>query len=426
MFFAIHHKNYFRFLFLFLFLIQNAWAIDWQDRRRDQFGNDFSYFVYPIAGEIPGLGSAAGLGGTILNINDSDLDFTGFKIEGDFDASGYTFLDYHLIEERLIFDIGYYDYLVAPIAYDRGIDSDKDDYILPKAEGAYLLGQLTLSFLDRHFETYFRYGTGHQKLLEVLDKDEDEFAAVDDEKKDGYQYSLGFNLDNTDDRLDPRSGYRFEMSLNASSNDDSLRSGYFIADYNLTGYMPFRQFDTLAINLFRSDAHVTDRVDADFATLQAERGLGCSNLSPGPEQDKCFTAETKFINQLIAENRHGTATPMGGTQRLRSFANNRFYAGHSMFYGVEYRWNLFDERVPFDYKVARGIRTGMQIAFFIEQGSVADSTSDLFDTLKTSYGAGFRLVLSGVIIRADISTGDEGEEFTLFINYPWSMFSVDS
>jgi hypothetical protein len=35
-------------------------------------------------------------------------------------------------------------------------------------------------------------------------------------------------------------------------------------------------------------------------------------------------------------------------------------------------------------------------------------------------------VLSGVAIRADLANGSEGTEFILFINYPWSMFSVDN
>ena len=30
------------------------------ERRRDQFGRDFAYYVYPILGEIPGMGKAAG------------------------------------------------------------------------------------------------------------------------------------------------------------------------------------------------------------------------------------------------------------------------------------------------------------------------------------------------------------------------------
>lgn len=405
---------------------QIAQAFEWETRRRDQFGTDFSYFIYPIAGDIPGLGAAGGIGATVLNINHTDLDFTGFKISGDFDASGYTFLDYHILKDRLILDLGYYDYKVAPQVFKRGINSSKDDYILPEAEGEYVLGQLTLSFMQRQFETYLRYGSGRQRLLQVLDKDGNEFAAIDTSQRTGYRLSVGAILDNTDDRLDPRRGYRFEVSANQDSNNDSLRSDFYVTDYNLTTYFPFRRYDTLAFNLFRSDAHVTHRVDADFNTLRAERGLGCASLPPGPDYDRCIQTETDHINQLIETNKYGTARSLGGTQRMRSFANNRFYAGHSIFYGVEYRLNLTDERTPFNIYVAKGIRTGMQLAFFAEQGSVSDQVGNLFDTMKTSYGMGFRLVLSGVIIRADYSTGDEGSEFILFINYPWSMFSVDS
>ena len=32
------------------------------ERRRDQFGKEFAYYLYPIVGEIPGLGKAAGFG----------------------------------------------------------------------------------------------------------------------------------------------------------------------------------------------------------------------------------------------------------------------------------------------------------------------------------------------------------------------------
>lgn len=407
---------------LSVLLMQNVQAYDWEERRRDQFGKDFSYFVYPIAGDIPGLGSAAGLGATILNINDTDLDFTGFNIKGDFDASGYTFLDYHILKNRLVLDFGFYDYLVAPLAYKRGIDSSPDDYILPKAEGEYVQGQLTLSFMQRKFETYLRYGSGKQRLLQVLNKDGDEFTAVDNKERSGYRYSLGAIVDDTDDRLDPRKGYRLEAAINSSSNDDDFLSDFYVTDYNMTAYFPFRRYDTLAFNFFRSDAHITNRVDADADALRAaNRGLGCD-----PVDNECLQAETERFNQIIAANQYGTATPLGGTQRLRSFANQRFYAGHSAFYGAEYRMNLTDKRTPFDVYIAKGIRTGLQLAFFAEQGSVAEHASDLFDTRKTSYGVGFRLVLSGVIIRADYANGSEGSEFVLFINYPWSMFSVDS
>ena len=419
-------KNALAICLIVFCIIQNAFAFDWQERRRDQFGRDFSYFLYPIAGDIPGLGSAAGIGATVLNIGETDLDFTGFNVQGDFDAAGYTFLDYHFIKNRLILDAGYYDFNVAPVQYNRGIDSSNDDYVLPKVEGKYFLAQLTLSFFQRQFETYLRIRNGKQRLLQVLDENGNEFSAVDTSERSVGDYTLGAILDNTDDRLDPRAGYRVEFSLTGYKDTDSLSSDFLISDYNITKYIPFRRWDTLVFNIFASRAHLRNRVDADFDTLQQERGLGCNDLPPGPEQDDCFATEADYINELIAFNDYGVATPLGGTQRLRSFANGRFYAGQSFFYGVEYRLNLTDEHVPFDIYVAKGVRTGLQLAFFAEQGSVADHAGDLFHTLKTSVGVGFRLVLSGVIIRADYSTGNEGSEFILFINYPWSMFSVDS
>ena len=97
-----------------------------------------------------------------------------------------------------------------------------------------------------------------------------------------------------------------------------------------------------------------------------------------------------------------------------------------MFYGAEYRWNLTDERTPFNIYIAKGVRTGIQLAAFCERGMVADEFGDLLKDGRTSYGVGARLVLSGVIIRLDLAHGDEGAKSQLFITYPWSMFSVDN
>lgn len=396
------------------------------ERRRDQYGKDFSYYIYPIAGDIPGLGRATGVGGSVLNMFDTDADFTGFNVQGDFEASGYTFLDLHLIPKRLIFDVGYYDFTVAPIQYNRGIDSSKDEFIHPKVKGDYFLGQLTLTFKQRQIEAYLRHGFGNERLLQVLDEDENEFEAIDKEKRDVSFLTLGATFDLTDDRLDPRKGTRFEAAARTFDNDNELRSDFFVMDYNLTHYIPYRRWDSLAMNLFVSRAHVTRKATTDFLTLQQQSGLGCADMSPGPAQDNCLQTETTYINSIIAQNQHGTASSLGGTQRLRSYDNQRYFAGNALFYGVEYRWNLTDEYTPFNIYMAKGVRTGLQIAFFAEQGSVSDKFSDLLKDRRTSYGIGFRVILSGVIIRADFTQGDEGKEFVFFITYPWSMFSVDS
>lgn len=68
----------------------------------------------------------------------------------------------------------------------------------------------------------------------------------------------------------------------------------------------------------------------------------------------------------------------------------------------------------------------MQLSFFAEAGSVAETSSGLIDKFKYSYGVGFRMLFEGTTLRADIARGDEGTEMILFIDYPFSMYSVDS
>ncbi|MGE5758036.1 MAG: hypothetical protein ACM3W8_04135, partial [Sideroxydans sp.] len=218
------------------------------ERRRDQFGRDFGYYVYPIVGEVPGLGKAVGVGASVLNMGGSDTDFTGYYVRGDIKATGAALLDYHVLPKRLIFDVGYNDYRVATTAYNRGINSDPVDVIRPKVEGAYLLGQMTLTFDDRRYEAFARILKGRNRLIEVLDKDNQAFAGVDTSWRTGNFYSLGGSLDLTDDRLDPRDGVRFEFASRLPHRRNPDESEYFVNDYNLTGYAPMRKWDTLVFN----------------------------------------------------------------------------------------------------------------------------------------------------------------------------------
>jgi len=413
---------------LWLLLALPAWVdvrAESPERRRDQFGTEFGYYIYPIGGDIPGLGSAQGLGATVLNIDDTDADFTSFAINGDFSARGAAFLDMHLIEKRLLLDVGAYDYQVAPLAYRRGMQTSEDDYLLPEAEGQYLIGQLTLSYDDRRYEGYYRLFVGDDRLLSVRDNQGTAFSSVDTARHRVQSQSIGFSIDLTDDRLDPRQGYRHELSLSMPKIDDPYRSDYISTDYNFTAYKPFRHQDTLALNLFYSKAVIIHKASTNYTELQNAIGLDCASR-PVSEQADCYNLEQDYLNDVIASNKYGNATALGGTQRLRSFANGRYHAGQAAFAGAEYRWNLTDEYTPFNIYIAKGIRTGLQLVVFAEAGTVSERSDDLFAVVRHSIGVGFRAVLSGVIIRADIANGNEGTEFVLFINYPWSMFSVDN
>lgn len=412
---------------LLLMLFSSTSLAEVVERRKDQFGRDFGYYLYPIVGEIPGLGRAAGLGASVLNMGGGDTDFTGYYLRGDFKATGAALLDYHLLPQRLIFDAGYNDYQVAPTSFSRGIDSDPKNVIYPKVEGAYVLGQLTLTFDQRRYEIFARMLDGRNRLIEVLDKNGRGFENVDTAWKSTDTVSLGGSIDLTDDRLDPRKGLRFEFAARRPRNINNADSSeFFVNDYNVTGYLPTRKWDTLALNLFHSRAYVTREGLTDYALLQQRYGLNCGQYPVGPDRDACLAAEAKLLDGMLANNRYGIASPLGGTQRLRSFDNFRFYAGQALSYGVEYRWNLTDERTPFNIYVAKGVRTGIQLAAFWERGMVADRFGDLFKDGRSSYGLGARVVLSGVVIRLDVARGDEGTQSQIFITYPWSMFSVDN
>ena len=276
-----------------------AVAFEIPERRRDQYSYEFGYYLYPIAGDIPGLGTAAGAGATVINMADTDTDFTAFKIDGDFSASGYALLNFHAVDKRLILDAGYYDYDVAPVAYHRGIDSDPDDYILPRANGSYLIGQATLTYDQRRVETYYRIFSGTQQVTEVRDKNGVAFSSVDNNVYDVVNHAVGLALDYTDDNLDPRKGLRFETIAKLPKVNDPLASKYFTIDYNFTGYIPFRKIDTLVFNFFLSNAYVTEKGVTDFDTLQAQSGLNCSAIPAGPDHDSCLATEEEFINERI-------------------------------------------------------------------------------------------------------------------------------
>ncbi len=100
----------------------------------------------------------------------------------------------------------------------------------------------------------------------------------------------------------------------------------------------------------------------------------------------------------------------------------RYRGAHTRFFGTEFRWNLTDEKTPFNIWFLKDIRTAFQIAFFYEIGSIADHEEDLFEETRNSVGVGFRAAMaSGFIFRFDVATGEEGSEFVIFFDYPWTF-----
>lgn len=388
------------------------------ERRRSQFQNEFGYIVTPLPFILPGVGTGIGLLGGLNNIYESPVDLYLVLIGGDVEGGIIAVTDIHLIPETLLLDLTTVEfnkgqqnrYLI------RGMDSEPTDFNIVELSDSRLRGgRMILTFWERMLEFYAISYRINFKISAVRDDEGNLVSEVDDPESLEFQTSTyGTLFDYTDDRTDPKKGVRLlvERSDSPPSDEDSV--DYYTMNYSFTGYIPMLSYSTLALNAFRSDAVVVRKGQTDPEKLKSD--FGCDEASVS----LCEKSVREVIQSEVEQNTYGTASSLGGRSRLRSYIEGRFSAAHAEFYGAEFRWNLTDEKTPFDIWIMRDLRTGIQLAFFHEIGSVADQREDLWKSSKSSTGIGARLVTgSGFIYRFDVAYGDEGAVTTLFIDYPW-------
>ncbi len=413
-----------RLIVLVLLIVGAAQSIFAIDRRKDQSPREFGYFIVPYAMQLPGIGSWVGLAGGVDNLFELETDMYIATMMGDLDGYVGAFTDIPLGTNHLILNYFRTRFTKGSIqTYDRGIDSDADNYRLVIADKIqYDLVMLSLKLWEKQFQLYASTGQSAFQLESWRDSDGNEIAQVDQEEQTGRDFDVGFIIDYTDDRQDPRIGVRLEGRRKWSPRREETESQFYVNEASLTLYIPIGDIHTWAFNWFKSDAVVTDEGITDKAEISAKSGVSCA-LNP-ETQAECEAILDQQIDQTIAHNKYGTASYLGGTQNMRSFPQGRFYAAHTLFYGSELRWNVTDEFSPFDVWLIKGIRTNIQIALFAEQATLADRTEDLEDEWVHSYGAGLRLVMaSGFVFRLDAATGEEGFQTQLFLNYPWGLFN---
>jgi outer membrane protein assembly factor BamA len=392
------------------------------ERRKDQFAKDFGYAAFPYPYKLPGIGSGLSFAAGAFNIADTHTDAYGIVFAGDVKGAALGVADFHLVPKTLIVDLGYSS--ISGAAFQsytkRGMNTGKDDFnLIELGDTEYYGARMTATFQERRIEAYGAWYQGASRLKNIRDKDGNVLVPAQDPPRDkGHTTLLGARLDLTDDYADPRRGFRLDVSRTQSPPQGS-GPDTFVMDYNTAGYIPFRRRDTLVLNMLRSDAFVSRQGETNSGALQTQLGLDCNAGTPA-QQQSC----NDVIDTTIAHNTFGTATQLGGFSRLRSYPQGRFKGAHTLFFGAEYRWNLTDERTPFDIFVMKDVRTSIQLAFFYETGVTSDDRDDLHKraNMRDSYGAGFRVVTaSGVVFRGDVAHGKEGLNTAIFIGYPWEL-----
>ena len=408
----------FYLLILFGILLTLPVEISAMERRKDQFYKEPAYLVFPLLYSLPGIGSGVVVTGYAGNLFGTYTDAYGLLIFGEAEGTQLAVEDIHLISERLILDLGRQDINKALVNYyeKRGMDTDKDDYnLLEVSKADSNRGVLTLTFFDRMFEVFTSVYAEESEIEAVRDPDGNIIVELEEPiRGESKVYRIGSVLDYTDDRQDPRKGIRFEVALQNSPRQDEDDPDFYVLNHNVMLHVPIGRISTWVFNYFRSDALVTSEGETDPETIREDLGFDCD-----PSDTECLEAEQEVMNNIIAANKYGTSTSMGGFYRLRSYPHNRFQGAHTQFFGTEFRWNLTEGFTPFNYYIWKDVRTNIQIAFFAEMGRVAEKSDDLWGDYRSSYGVGLRMLTgSGIVYRMDIAAGDEGIEPTIIFFYP--------
>jgi len=406
------------FVMAFGLLISNTMGFDGIKRRRSQFQTEFGYVVTPLPFILPGVGTGIGLLSGLNNILETPIDLYLVFIRGDVEGSVLAVTDIPLLPQYLLLDL-------TSVSFNkgqqnrylkRGMESAQDDFnIVELADSRLSGGRVILTFYERMLEFYGVAYNINFKISAIRDNKGNLTSDIDDPVTlESTTTTFGTLVDYTDDRSDPKKGVRFFMERSNSPSAGDGDVNYYVMNYSLAGYVPVLKYSTLALNYFRSDAHVISKGVTDPEILKLD--FGCSEASIG----LCDSSIQEVVQDQVSQNTYGSAETLGGRSRLRSYVGNRFNGAHSEFIGTELRWNLTNENTPFDIGIMKDLRTGIQLAFFHEVGTVADFRDDLWQQSRYSTGVGARLVTgSGFIYRFDVAYGDEGAATTLFIDYPW-------
>ena len=412
-------------LFLFLLLPTIAFSYDFPPERTvREADKELGWMVSPLPGCVEGVGCAVPIAGLISNFYKStDLVLIKTLVKGDIEATVVQIQKFPIIDDKLFIRVLHYNWDISLLNYERGIYSGKNNYYQTFENSNNSTINLQSQFYNQHLELQFGYSSGKSNITKIFDNKKNQFSNIKSTSRTWIDHTIGTQIDLTDNHLEPREGIRFELLHNATNYGLNVLSDYKVNSINLTTYIPFLGSDTLLINAFQSRSYISERGLTDKDELSNKLGLECDLEM---KADACRDVQKMRTNYWLERNIYGKASALGGINRMRAYSQGRFFAGNSLNYVLEYRHNFSEKQTPINWIFIAGVRTVLQASFFYELGNVSDNISQLHKNLRSSYGLGFRAIISGLIYRLDLAKGDDGIAPTLFINYPLSLGSLGS
>ena len=404
------------FCLWFCCLVPSLWA---QERRKDQFLSEPSYLIFPLVYSIPGIGSGTMVTALAGNAGGTYVDVYALALAGDVEGTILGVQDLHVIPKTLILGGFYQGLSKAHIQYyqARGMNTTKNDYQFMELNKVdFWEPSFTLTFWERRIELFgakFTQGVG---VTRILDPDGNLIAEYNPAYQLEFKSSMaGLRLDFTDDLQDPYKGVRFQASESRSPRIDARFADYKVQNLGVSAYLPLGSLGTWGFHQQTSDAVVASKGQTDPTAIAQEFGITCPDTDP-----VCQATLASLVNIAVAERTYGTAQSLGGQYLMRAYPQGRFQGAHTLYRSTELRLFLSHEVTPFDFWIWKDVSTGIQLALFWEQGATADLKSDVTKGMRTSKGAGLRMVsASGFVYRFDVASGDEGTASTVIFNYPW-------
>jgi len=397
------------------------------ERRINQARTSTGHILTPAAANIPGIGFFYGFIGGLFNLLETETDAFTYRFWGEMQGGGLGFTDIGLWHEDVTLNLFYNVFDKARVEiYPRGIHSSKKDRKIKDLKFFdATLAQINWRIFERRLQLNAGINKQRESISGYLASDGSEIFPGYEKSTSTVNLSYGTILDLTDDRSDPRKGALFEVFRYDKPRPTHHEAWYYNLDFNVLGYIPVLNHSTMVFNAYRSDAVVRGRGEQDLERVKEYLNLNCDQELSPEKTAHCKHHADLWVQDQLAANGHGTAIPVGGTQRMQAFPTNRYTAAHSQTFGAEFRLNLTQEFSPFNIGILSGIRTGLQLAAFYEVGTVTDHIGDLYkpDDYRNSWGGGVRLLLaSGFVIRMDYATGHEGSQPVLIFQYPWNVF----
>ena len=391
--------------------VTNNDAFDKNPEANQDAQSERRFQAFPVILRIEGIGEIYGAAAGLKDVGKRGADIHVGASGGDVEAAVFSISDVQLKRSRLNYQFVNLNEATIQTQYARSTKtgplfqqslSGSAHHLGFEREGRreHLSSQFDLVLSNIVFEG-FRDAQREQVMINrdgLHDVTSTLFRlAVNYDSREQSYFSAGRQLGNALSFTTGRKGqsdqgqWDFNFSEHLFVNDNLLLSGYFKASH---------AFIISEATAYDSDAEIRAELDAQCSSLPASQQAACSEL------------ENALIAYVLASNKYGTASAVGGGFGLRSYGEQFFRGANAWLQGVE-----LDYRLPAT-KWQKAKRS-LHFIVFAESAQVNDKPSDLFDDSLHSVGMGLRMYAGELALRLESAHGEGGNAWNFRVGMPY-------